>query len=110
MLALRPRSFIDASRDLVAATDDFSNLAARYQSLAVPVGILFGTSDRILDPAAHGEALAKKLPSADFELIEGGGHMILMTSAERCATFIARMAQRVAPAGAKPAHQSPSQR
>ena len=51
----------------------------------------------------EGEALAKKLPSADFELIEGGGHMILMTSAERCATFIARMAQRVAAAAAKPA-------
>ncbi len=103
LLVLRPRSFIAASRDLVAATDDFGDMTARYQSLAVPVGILFGASDRILDPVAHGEALAKKLPSADFELIEGGGHMILMTSAERCATFIARMAQRVATAAAKPA-------
>jgi len=104
LLALRPRNVINASRDLIAATDDFGNLAARYQSLAVPVGILFGAGDRILDPAAHGEALAKKLPGADFELIEGGGHMMIpITSAERRAAFIARMAQRVAAAGARPA-------
>src|SRR5208283_2234555 len=34
LLALRPRNVINASRDLIAATDDFGNLAARYQSLA----------------------------------------------------------------------------
>jgi pimeloyl-ACP methyl ester carboxylesterase len=102
LLTLRPRSFIGASRDLVAVVDDFDAMPARYQSLTVPVGILFGASDRILDPAAHGEALAKKLPGADFELIEGGGHMIPMTAAERSAKFIVRMAQRVAATGAKP--------
>jgi pimeloyl-ACP methyl ester carboxylesterase len=102
LLTLRPQSVINASRDLIAATDDFGDMPARYGSLTIPVGILFGASDRILDPVAHGEALAKKLPGADFELIVGGGHMIPMTSADRCAAFIARMAQRVA-AGAKPA-------
>jgi pimeloyl-ACP methyl ester carboxylesterase len=66
------------------------------------VGVLFGTGDRILDPVAHAEALAGKLPGLDLELIEGGGHMILVASADRSAKFITRMAQRVA-AGAKPA-------
>jgi pimeloyl-ACP methyl ester carboxylesterase len=102
LLTLRPRSFVGASRDLVAVVNDFDAMPARYQSLTVPVGILFGASDRVLDPAEHGEALAKKLPGADFELIEGGGHMIPMTAAERSAKFIARMAQRVAATGAKP--------
>jgi pimeloyl-ACP methyl ester carboxylesterase len=50
LLTLRPRSFIGASRDLVAVVDDFDAMPARYQSLTVPVGILFGASDRILDP------------------------------------------------------------
>ena len=71
-------------------------MPARYKSLTQPVGILFGAGDRILDPAAHGEALAAKLPGADLELIEGEGHMVLICSAERSATFIARMAKRVA--------------
>ena len=32
----------------------------------------------------------------NFELIEGDGHMVLMTSADRSAKFIARIARRVA--------------
>jgi pimeloyl-ACP methyl ester carboxylesterase len=102
LLGLRPRSFIAASRDLVAAVDDLAAMPARYAGLNIPVGILFGTGDRILDPAAHGEALAAKLPAAEFEVIDGGGHMILIASADRSAKFIARMAQRAA-AGAKAA-------
>jgi pimeloyl-ACP methyl ester carboxylesterase len=102
LLTLRPSSFVGASRDLVAVMDDFGGMAARYHSLTVPVGILFGAGDRLLDPAWHGEALAKKLSNADFEVIEGGGHMIPMTRVERCVAFIARMAQRVAAAKARP--------
>ena len=101
LLTLRPSSYISASCDIVAAEEDLDDMPARYESLTVPVGILFGAGDRLLDPAAHGEALAKKLPDADFELIEGGGHMIPLLSAERCAKFIARVAQRTAAADAK---------
>jgi pimeloyl-ACP methyl ester carboxylesterase len=98
LLNLRPCSFIGASCDLAAA--DLADMPARYKSLTLPVGILYGTDDRILDPAAHGTALAEKLPGADLELIEGGGHMILIASADRSAAFIERMAQRVAAADA----------
>ena len=103
LLALRPRSFISASRDLIAAVDNFGDMPARYGGLTIPVGILFGSGDRVLDPTAHGEALAKKLPAADFELIEGGGHMIPLTAADRCAALIARVARRRAAAMPQPA-------
>jgi len=96
LLGLRPRSFIAASKDLMAMNEDLETMPARYGSLRVPVGILFGTSDRILDIARHGEPAAEKIPGADFERIEGEGHMVPMTSAERSAKFIARMVQRVA--------------
>ena len=29
-------------------------MPARYNDLTMPVGILYGTDDRILDPAVHG--------------------------------------------------------
>jgi pimeloyl-ACP methyl ester carboxylesterase len=96
LLGLRPRNFIAASRDLMATTEDLETMPTRYGSIKIPVGVLFGTSDRILDATAHGKALAAKLPSADLELIDGDGHMVLMTSADRSAKFIARMAQQVA--------------
>ena len=100
LLTLRPRSFIGASADLIAA-HELGEMPARYKDLTVPVGILYGTGDRILDPGLHGKGLAAKVAGADLELIEGGGHMILITSANRAAAFVARMAQRAAAAESK---------
>jgi pimeloyl-ACP methyl ester carboxylesterase len=101
LLTLRPCSFIGASAELMATHDELGEMPARYKDLTVPVGILYGSGDRILDPAAQGKALAAEVVGADFELIEGAGHMIPITSADRAAAFIARMAQRAATAESK---------
>jgi pimeloyl-ACP methyl ester carboxylesterase len=101
LLNLRPSSFIGASTDLMATHEELGEMPARYKDLTVPVGILYGTDDRILDPAAQGKGLAAKVAGADLELIEGGGHMILITSADHAAAFVARMAQRAAAAESK---------
>jgi pimeloyl-ACP methyl ester carboxylesterase len=98
LLNLRPCSFIGASTDLMATYEELGEMPARYKDLTVPVGVLYGTDDRILDPARHGKGLAAKVLGADLELIEGGGHMILITSADHAAAFVARMAKRVAAA------------
>ena len=76
-------------------------MPGRYKNLTQPVGILFGTRDRILDQHAQGKALAAKVSGADLELIEGEGHMVPICSADRAANFITRMAQRVAGLEAK---------
>jgi len=94
LLTLRPRSYIAASSDLIAAIEDLQHMPARYGDLTIPVGILFGTNDLLLDHAIHGAGFVEKLPSAHFELIEDGGHMIIITAADHCADFIARMARR----------------
>ncbi len=101
LLNLRPSSFIGASTDLMATHDEIGEMPARYKDLTVPVGILYGTDDRILDAATHGNGLAAKVEGTDLELIEGGGHMILITSADHAAAFVARMAQRAAAAESK---------
>jgi len=82
----------------MATHDELGEMPARYKDLTVPLGILYGTDDRILDPVAHGKGLAAKVAGASLELIEGGGHMILITSADHVAAFIARMVQRAAAA------------
>jgi pimeloyl-ACP methyl ester carboxylesterase len=86
LLALRPCSFVGASADLMAAHADLGEMTARYKELTMPLGILFGTADRVLDPAVHGNGLLAKVPGADLELIEGAGHMILIASADDAAT------------------------
>jgi pimeloyl-ACP methyl ester carboxylesterase len=109
LLILRPRAIIAASSDLLAPKDDLDAMQARYASLKVPVGIIYGANDRVLDDSSHVAALASKVPGADVELIDGGGHMILINSADACAKFIARTAQRAAASAAKPATLSQSQ-
>jgi pimeloyl-ACP methyl ester carboxylesterase len=86
----------------MAVHEQYEDMTAHYGKINVPVGILYGTHDRLLDPAVHGAGLAENIPGAEYELIEGGGHMIVICSADRCAEFIIRMAQRVATAGAAP--------
>jgi pimeloyl-ACP methyl ester carboxylesterase len=98
LLNLRPCSFIGASTDLMAAHSDLGEMPGRYKELTMPIGILYGTDDRILDPVLHGKGLAAKAAGADLELIDGGGHMILITAADQAAAFIARMARRAAAA------------
>jgi pimeloyl-ACP methyl ester carboxylesterase len=101
LLNLRPKSFIGASGDLMAARSELAEMPKRYKDLTMPIGVLYGTDDRILDPALHGEGLAGKVAGVDLEFIEGGGHMILITSADRAAAFITRTAQRAAAAQSK---------
>lgn len=96
LLSLRPRAFIVASTDLMAAESDLAGMPARYKDLTMPVGILYGTEDRILDPALHAQGFVTKVPSTDLELIEGAGHMLLISSADQVAAFVARIAQRAA--------------
>lgn len=103
LLNLRPRSFIGASAELMATEDELGEMPARYKDLTGPIGVLYGSDDRILDPGAHCKALAAKVAGVDLELIEGGGHMIPITSADRSATFIGRIAQRAAAAERKDA-------
>jgi pimeloyl-ACP methyl ester carboxylesterase len=112
LLSLRPSSFIGASADLMGSYDELGEMPARYKDLTVPVSILYGSEDRILDPAAQGRGFAAKVQGADFELIEGGGHMIPITSADRAAAFVADTAQRTAAAESKvaPVAQSTSRK
>src|SRR3984885_57817 len=92
LLSLRPCAFIGASTDVMAAEQDLARMPSRYSSLTIPIGILYGTEDRILDPALHAQGFVAKVPGTDLELLEGAGHMLLITSADEVAVFVARIA------------------
>ncbi|MBO0763291.1 MAG: alpha/beta hydrolase [Hyphomicrobiaceae bacterium] len=101
ILGLRPKAFCAASSDIVAINDVLPGYASRYPSLDKPIGILFGTADRLLDYRKHGQAMKAACPALDLELIEGG-HMLPMTASDRCASLIHRIwaRQQMAPDGA----------
>jgi len=86
-LVLRPGAFHAASSDLAATRADMAALAARYAELSVPVAILYGREDGILDPEVHGAKIAAEFPLVALTLIPGG-HMIPVTAPEEVAAWI----------------------
>ena len=95
MLGLRPSAFYATSSDLVALDPaDLARAAERYGTLRVPVGILFGTGDPILDHRLNGVAMESRVPDLLLELIPGG-HMLPVTAPERSVALIRRVAARM---------------
>jgi pimeloyl-ACP methyl ester carboxylesterase len=87
LLSLLPSQFIAASLDMQAVPARLPAIASRYTTLAIPVHILFGRNDRILDWKINGEALAEKVRGARLTLVDGG-HMLPVTQPEMTAHFI----------------------
>ncbi|WP_404992932.1 alpha/beta fold hydrolase [Cupriavidus pauculus] len=87
LLALRPSHFIGASEDLLGVAHSLPPLLPRYSDLRVPVSILFGREDRILDYRMNGEAFVAKLPAARLTLVSGG-HMLPVTAVQTSVDFV----------------------
>lgn len=95
LLALRPRTFLAASSDMQAATTHLPALHARYGELALPVGVLYGREDALLDWRSNGQAFVERVPGAWLELVDGG-HMLPVTQPPVTAAFVERVARRAA--------------
>ena len=64
-----------------------TRLARRYHELKLPVAVLYGREDRVLDHHLNGVVTAEHIPTATLDLIDGG-HMLPVTQPERTAAFI----------------------
>jgi pimeloyl-ACP methyl ester carboxylesterase len=85
--SLRPSQFLSASDDLQALPESMPGLEARYGELKVPLSVLYGKEDRLLDWRAHGQALVDKVHGAQLQLVEGG-HMLPVTQPQTTIDFI----------------------
>ena len=68
-------------------------LQRQYPTLNLPLAVLYGRDDRILNPQEQGQALVDLVPGAELELVDGG-HMLPITQPDITAEFIHRMMQR----------------
>ena len=94
VLGLRPENFIAASKDMVTVPDELAVMMPRYSHLTLPVDVIFGRQDPILDYQVHGERLVADLPNATLHLIEGG-HMIPITVADQIVKRIKQTVERI---------------
>ena len=100
LLSLRPSAFLSASADLQALPGSLPQIQARYPTLRLPLRVLYGKDDRILDWKANGQALVDKVAGARLELVEGG-HMLPVTQVEATVAFIEAALADAAQSGAK---------
>lgn len=94
MSALRPAHIYGTSTDFVAIADTMKAMEARYGELDMPVGILFGSADNVIDSRMHGEQMRGKVRGLDLEILEGIGHMPQYVATDRVVAFIRRIADR----------------
>ena len=93
-LTLRPKSFYTSSTDLTAANDDLPDMVDRYRQLKLPVGVLYGSDDHVLDHRLHGAGLVELIEDLELELVPGG-HMLPVTQPQATAAFVRRVAGRL---------------
>jgi pimeloyl-ACP methyl ester carboxylesterase len=74
-LLLRPSQIAAAAREVEALGPALARLADCMPTLEVPVEIIAGSEDQILDPVLHAARLARELPRARLVLLRETGHM-----------------------------------
>jgi pimeloyl-ACP methyl ester carboxylesterase len=95
LLSLRPGNFYGSSTDMCAVEDDLPRQEKRYEELRLPVFMLFGDADRVLDWKMQGEGLAAKVPQLKLELVPGAGHMLPVTRPAVTAEWLEGVARAV---------------
>jgi pimeloyl-ACP methyl ester carboxylesterase len=96
LLSARPSALVAAARDIENQPKELPAMKARYASLAVPIGILFGAQDHLLDPKVQGEGFCAQNAKAELTLIDGG-HMLPVTQPRATEAFLRKVLVRLAP-------------
>lgn len=91
LLGMRPQGFQSATFEMGIAVAAMEAQAPRYGAIGLPVAILYGRDDALLDPELHGTDTAAAIPGATIELVEGG-HMLPVTHAEVTEAWLRRVA------------------
>ena len=92
--ALSSNSFIKTSEDLTFAISSAPSVVGRENELKLPIGVLFGEDDEILDAKLHGEKFSE-LTGAELKILPNKGHMLPLTEPEECAEFIHLMMKKI---------------
>lgn len=90
MLACSPETRRDAPRVLVGL-----DLTGELPKFDVPTLVIGGTAD-VLTPPGEARQMARLIPNARLELVEGGGHMLMLERTEQLNRLITDFAREVA--------------
>jgi len=105
LLARRPGQVMSNFSDLLALNAGLDKYRARYAQLTVPVSVIYGEDDAILETELHLGAL-QELPMVSIERLPGVGHMVAHASPERVLALIRGLTSQPGDAGRTPRNGS----
>ena len=82
-LSLRPSQLKASAEDTVSMTPSAAALGKRYDELKMPIVIMAGTGDRLVDFARQSGRLAEVLADSALLPFKGAGHMIHHSAPEK---------------------------
>ncbi|MER2268514.1 alpha/beta fold hydrolase [Methylobacterium oxalidis] len=95
-MALRPWQIRATASDGALMVMDASRLSGRYGALSVPVAIVAGDGDKIVEPD-QAQRLQRAVPSGTVDVVEGAGHMVHHVATDRVVEVIAQLAKAAFP-------------
>ena len=75
-LFLRPRALRASAEEAALLLPSAAALVARYNELKLPVLVVAGDGDRIINPRHHSRRLSELLPNCRLLVLPGVGHMV----------------------------------
>ena len=97
-MALRPSQIRASAGDTALMIPGAAATVARHGELAMPVFILAGAGDRVVDTQAQSGTLHANVPGSTLRVVEGAGHMIHHIDPDAAAAIIREAAAAGAPA------------
>jgi pimeloyl-ACP methyl ester carboxylesterase len=94
LLGARPSALLAAASDIVTQRRELPGMMKRYGALNMPIGVLFGAGDRVLDPKVQGANFCRSAPGALLTRSDGG-HMLPMARQDETEAFIRKVLARI---------------
>ena len=104
-LALRPSQLRAAAEEAGIMIPAAAAAETRYGELGMPVAVVTGDGDRLVDPGRQSARLAGELPHAELVTVPGAGHMVHYQAPDRIAAVVDSVGRRALGEGA-PAQRS----
>lgn len=111
-LALRPSQIRAVREETAMLVDSADALSRRYSDLSVPVRIIAGADDRVVETEKHSARLHRMLAASTYRRVPRCGHMVHHAAPDEVLSAIAAIAA-TRPRSTKPAarqHKSPQRR
>jgi pimeloyl-ACP methyl ester carboxylesterase len=91
---VRPSQIRAESQDAVTMVPAVVGMAERVRDLHIPVTIMAGTKDRIVDHESHAKWFHDQIPGSALRLVPGAGHMFHYAVPDQVAEAIEAVSDR----------------